>query len=111
MPAIGGAFVSLFPLFTSSSPSLEEDLLSLFHPTISSEDNLALCFIPSKLEGFKALSSIGSTKAPGLNGFIGLCYKKNWSVVKKDALDCVWDFFPEHSPFSRTKSHPHCPCP
>lgn len=89
-PSIGGAFVSHFSsLFTSSSPLFEDDLLSLFQPTISNEDNLALCSIPSELEVFKALSSIGSTKAPGPDGFTTLFYKKNWSIVKKEVLDCV----------------------
>jgi hypothetical protein len=92
-PTIGVAFVSHFSsLFTSSSP-LEDDLLSLFHPTITNEENLALCSVPSEQEVFTTLSSIGSTKALGPDGFTTLFYKKNWFVVKKEVLDCVWNFF------------------
>jgi hypothetical protein len=35
---------------------------------------------------FFVLTSIGSTKAPGLDGFIALFYKKYWSIVK------MWSF-------------------
>ena len=42
---------------------------------------------------FKVLSSLGSSKAPGLDGFTALFYKTYWHVVKRDVLECVLDFF------------------
>jgi hypothetical protein len=45
------------------------------------------------LEIFNALSSIGSIKAPGPDGFTALFYKKYWSIVKDVVLRSVWDFF------------------
>lgn len=49
--------------------------------------------IPSKQEIYNALSSIGSTKAPGPDGFTAMFYKKYWSIVKDVVLWNIWDFF------------------
>ena len=57
------------------------------------KENLAIVSIPTKEEVFKVLSSLGSSKAPSLDGFTVLFYKKYWSVVKGEVLECVWDFF------------------
>jgi hypothetical protein len=77
----------------SLHPSCPDEFLSLFENSISSDENVTLCTIPSELEIFNALSSIGSTKAPGSDGFTALFYKKYWSIVKDVVLRSVWDFF------------------
>jgi hypothetical protein len=75
--AIGGTLVSHFTnLFSSSSPPIEKEMLDLFTPVITKDDNLLLYSTPIEIEVIKALSSLGSTKAPGLDGFIALFYKK-----------------------------------
>jgi hypothetical protein len=61
--------------------------------SVSSEENISLCSIPSEKEIFDALVSIGSTKAPGPDGFTALFYHKFWSIVKMVVLNCVWNFF------------------
>jgi hypothetical protein len=38
------------------------------------------------------LSEIGSTKAPGLDGFTTLFYKKYWNIIKDAVLSSIWDF-------------------
>jgi hypothetical protein len=92
--AIGGNFVDHFTnLFSSTSLPIDDELLNLFPSIISEEENLALVSIPTEEEVFKALSSIESSKAPGPNSFFALFYKKYWSVVKSEVLECVWDFF------------------
>ena len=91
---IGDNFVSHFSnLFTSSSPPIEEEMLDLFTPIITEEENLLLSSIPSEEEVFKALSSLGSSKAPGPDGFTALFYKKFWSTVKESVLACIGNFF------------------
>ncbi|XP_059432574.1 uncharacterized protein LOC132165893 [Corylus avellana] len=91
---IGNCFTSHFKnLFSSSVPTLDEDLLSLFDNCISPEENDTICAIPSEEEIFSILSSIGSTKAPGPAGFTALFYKKYWSTVKDVVLASIWDFF------------------
>jgi hypothetical protein len=92
--AIGGNFVDHFSnLFSSSSPPMDDELSDLFPPIITEEENIALISIPTEEEVFKVLSSIDSSKAPGPDGFSALFYKKYWSAVKCEVLECVWDFF------------------
>jgi hypothetical protein len=92
--AIGGNFVSHFTtLFSTSTPPVEDELLSLFAPVISAEDNSFLCALPLEKEVVQALSSLGSTKATGPDGFTALFYKKYWSTVKFDVLACIREFF------------------
>jgi hypothetical protein len=52
-----------------------------------------MCNIRLLSEIFETLVSIGSTKAPGLDGFTALFYQKYWSIIKEVVLNCVWDFF------------------
>jgi hypothetical protein len=67
---IGGNFVSHFSnLFSSSAPPIEEEILNLFAPVITDEDNLFLCATPLEEEVVQTLSSLESTKAHGLDGF------------------------------------------
>ena len=94
---IGNCFIDHFrTVFTSTTPPLDDDLLSLFDTCISTTENEALCTIPSEQEIFDMLTEIGSTKAPGPDGFTALFYKKYWSTVKEVVLSSIWDFFGNH---------------
>jgi hypothetical protein len=80
---IGNCFSSHFTsLFTTSNPLCPDEFLSLFENSISFDENVTLCTIHFELEIFNALYSIGSTKAPDLDGFTALFYNKYWSIVK-----------------------------
>jgi hypothetical protein len=79
---IGGSFVYHFSnLFSSFLPPVEDELLDLFSSTIFEEDNNLLCTIPSEAEIVQALSSLGSSKALGPDGFIAFFYKKNTGLL------------------------------
>jgi hypothetical protein len=69
---------------------------SLFDNCIAQGENDSICSIPSEQEIFSALSDMGSTKAPGPNGFTALFYKKYWSTIKDVVLSSIWDFFGNH---------------
>ena len=102
---IGGNFVNHFTnLFSSTSPIIEEELLDLFPSVISDEENQVLCSIPTEVEVVIALYSLSSSKAPGLDGFTALFYKKYWLVVRCEVLNCVWDFFLNKN-LSREQNH------
>jgi hypothetical protein len=102
---IGGSFTSHFTnLFTSSNSPIEAEMLDLFNPIITKEDNNFMCSIPSEEEIFEALNSLGSTKAPGPDGFTALFYKKYWSIIKADVLLCIWNFFSNNS-LQRGQNH------
>jgi hypothetical protein len=95
--SIGDSFVSHFTsLFSSTYPPISDEMLDLFAPVISADDLLHLCSIPLESEVFQALSSLGSSKAPGPDGFTALFYKKYWPHVSKDILACVSHFFQNH---------------
>ena len=94
---IGGNFVSHFSnLFTSSNPTIETEMLELFSPVISVEENTTLCFSVTEEEILEALTSLGSTKALGLDGFTTLFYNKYWHLIKKEVMVCVGHFFSNH---------------
>jgi hypothetical protein len=104
---IGGNFVSHFTtLFSTLAPPIENELLSLFAPIISVEDNSFLCALPLEEEVVQALSSLGSTKAPEPDGFTALFYKKYWSTVKSDVLACIREFF-QNSHLLQEQNHTH----
>ena len=104
---IGGNFVSHFTeLFSNSAPPIEDELLSLFAPVVSAEDNSFLCALPFEEEVVQALSSLGSTKAPSLDGFTALFYKKYWSTVKCNVLACIRDFF-QNNHLLQEQNHTH----
>jgi hypothetical protein len=71
-------------------------MLNLFAHVISAEGNSFLCAIPPDEEVVQALSSLGSTKALGPDGFTTLFFKKYWSMVNTDVLGCIWNFFLNH---------------
>jgi hypothetical protein len=83
-------------LFSSSNPPIDDEMLNLFASVITAEDNLFLCAFPLEEEVVQALSSLGSSKAPGPDGFTALFYKKYWSVVKVEVLGCINNFFQNH---------------
>jgi hypothetical protein len=94
---IGENFVSHFSnMFSSTAPPIEEDMLNLFDPVISAEDNFFLYAVPTDVEVVQALSSIGSSKAPRPNGFTALFFKRYWSMVKVEVLGCIRNFFLNH---------------
>ncbi|MCI29497.1 transposon TX1 putative 149 kDa protein, partial [Trifolium medium] len=44
-------------------------------------------------EILRALNSIGDLKAPGMDGFGAKFFKAAWSIVKKDVIAAVMEFF------------------
>ena len=70
---IGDNFTAHFSnIFTSSNPPIEPELLNLFPPIITEEDNALLSSILADEEILDALASLGSTKAPRPDGFTAL---------------------------------------
>jgi hypothetical protein len=79
---IGENFIAHFTnLFTSSNLLIENEMLDLFSPIITEEENTFLCTPSAKEEISEALASLGTTKALGHDGFTALFYKKYWHVV------------------------------
>jgi hypothetical protein len=103
--AIGDCFITNFKLlFTSSNPSPDEELLSLFDPIISDDDNNLLCALPTESKIYDSLKSLGRTKAPGPDGFTALFYVKYWAYIKGTVLLAIVNFF-QNNHLLREQNH------
>lgn len=40
-------------------------------------------------EIWNALSNIGNTKAPGLDGFNSFCFKSSWKIIKNHVIEAI----------------------
>ena len=90
---VGVSSLTSQTFFTSSNLQIENEMLDLFSPIITEEENVAMCSVHAEEKILKALASLGSTKAPGPDGFIALFFKKYWNQVKTDFLVCIEHFF------------------
>jgi hypothetical protein len=92
--AIISCFVLHFhDLFASSNPTFGDELLNLFDCSISTKENLIICAILTESEIYNSLARLGTSKAPGPNGFTALFYMKYWDCIKQTVLQAVWNFF------------------
>jgi hypothetical protein len=90
----GNYFVNNFKtLFTSSNQVFSQELLDLFNPVILELDNNLLCAIPTEVEIYESLISLGKEKAPGPDGFTAQFYVKYWDCIKSTILLAIGNFF------------------
>jgi hypothetical protein len=102
---IGGNFISHFSnLFTTTNPLTEVEKLDLFSLVVIEVENEGLCVIPAEVEILEALASMGSTKAPGPDGFTTLFYKKYWQQVRLEVLLSI-EFFFTNNNLPRGQNH------
>jgi hypothetical protein len=102
---IGGNFSSHFTnIFSTSNPPIDSKMMDLFSPIITEEENVILSSIPTEGEVVEALSSLGTTKAPGPDGYTALFYRKYWDFVKKEVLQSIWHFF-QNNTLTRNQNH------
>jgi hypothetical protein len=81
---IGDHFSAHFTnIFTSTNPHIEPEMQNLFPLIIIEEENDLLSSIPAEEEILDALASLGSTKAPGPDGFTALFFKKYSEILEK----------------------------
>ncbi|CAJ2661953.1 unnamed protein product [Trifolium pratense] len=73
-------------------------------PQITNEQREFLVAPILEDEIFRALKSIGDLKAPGLDGFGANFFKTAWSIVKKDVIAAVMEFFYNEKIYSAINS-------
>ncbi|XP_058783262.1 uncharacterized protein LOC131657933 [Vicia villosa] len=61
--------------------------------TLSRKGALSLIQPFSEQEVWDALSGIGNTKAPGMDGFNSFFFKESWQVVKYDVMAAMHEFY------------------
>uniref|UniRef100_A0A803PIJ1 Reverse transcriptase domain-containing protein n=1 Tax=Cannabis sativa TaxID=3483 RepID=A0A803PIJ1_CANSA len=77
----------------SSNPCLPEDLEDLISPSVSVEENIMMCGIPSSEEIYDHVSQMHPLKAPGLDGMSGIFFRNCWDTVGTEVIECVQEFF------------------
>jgi hypothetical protein len=81
-------------LFTEEPISFPSDLEGLISPSISPQDNVSLCQIPSPSEIKETVFGMQNLKALGPDGFLAIFYKKKyWSIVGDSVIKAVQEFF------------------
>ena len=80
-------------LFSEEETFFPPDLEHLIQPSISSEDNVELCRVPTPDEIKGVLFDMQSLKAPGPDGFPPLFYKHFWPTVGAHVIKAVQSFF------------------
>ncbi|KAL5717241.1 hypothetical protein ACHQM5_010283 [Ranunculus cassubicifolius] len=91
---IGDTFIEYFKeIFTSENPQTNQNILNLFQPIISEDDNKILTEIPTGLEIWRVVKKMGALKAPGPDGFQGIFFKNMWEVVGPLIIKVVQRFF------------------
>lgn len=89
---IGRCFEQFYrSLFSSSHPSIPNDLDDLISPCLLDDDREMLVTIPSPEEIGEVLFSMGSNKAPG--GMSTLFYKFYWNIIGGEVVEAVSSFF------------------
>uniref|UniRef100_A0A803PR43 Reverse transcriptase domain-containing protein n=1 Tax=Cannabis sativa TaxID=3483 RepID=A0A803PR43_CANSA len=80
-------------LFNSSNPEVPEALEGLITPTISMEENMSLCAIPSGEEIRKQVFQMHPLKAPGPDGMSRIFFRSSWDTVGDKVIICIQEFF------------------
>lgn len=92
--AIGSHIQSHFErLFARTNTQYPRDLNGLIPELITETDNAMLCSVPDDLEIWRAVRSLGSTKAPGRMVLQPYFIRKYWGVVKMEVIKIVRSFF------------------
>ncbi|KAK4255495.1 hypothetical protein QN277_008493 [Acacia crassicarpa] len=80
-------------LFATSAPNSMDVVLNYIEPKISDDMNQTLMHSISREEIKAAAFSLGSTKAPGPDGFSGKFYHSAWPEISDTVCSMVNDFF------------------
>lgn len=70
-----------------------EEVLDIVDTIITGEMNRKLLRLVIFEEVRKATLNLGSLKAPGLDGFLGIIFKKHWNVVGENVFYAAKEFF------------------
>lgn len=94
--AIKAEFVDFYKslMGTAASSLLDVSRLVMRNgPCLSHVQQKDLCANVTEAEIYEGLNAIGDCKAPGIDGFNALFFKRSWHIIKKDVCEAVKEFF------------------
>lgn len=62
-------------------------------PTLSHQQRFDLCAEVTTQEIVESLKAIGDDKAPGIDGFNAVLFKKEWEIINTQIIDVIKEFF------------------
>ncbi|CAH9084422.1 unnamed protein product [Cuscuta epithymum] len=90
---IGEVAVDFFSDLYTAVQTDNNNILDFIPSLITQEDNNTLIKLPDMEEVKQAVWDLNHNSAPGPDGFHGKFFKKCWSIVGKDVLMAVQEFF------------------
>ncbi|KAL9681934.1 hypothetical protein QQ045_013726 [Rhodiola kirilowii] len=75
--------------------------MAVVNSSVSADRAAFLCSNFSRMEIQNTMFQIGSTKAPGPDGFSALFFHENWNLVKEDIFQCALGFLNEGSELNK----------
>ncbi|CAH9124930.1 unnamed protein product [Cuscuta epithymum] len=94
LPDIGNAAVHFFSRLYAVESEVDTDhFLQTIPAVINEDDNRFLNKLPTETEVKDAVWDLNQNGAPGPDGFSGKFFKKCWSIVGKDVVNAVQEFF------------------
>lgn len=80
-------------LYSSKATNTLNECMQVVPNLVTEEMNTCLMAPVTIIEVDKAVFSLGALKAPGPDGFNGLFFQKNWSIIRGDIFKVVSFFF------------------
>jgi hypothetical protein len=80
-------------VYQSTQPDIPFQLEGLISPCVTEAENESLSQIPEANEIKDVVWNMHPPKAPGLDGFSGIFFKKYWSIVGDQVVAAVQSFF------------------
>ena len=87
-------------LFTTSSPTRDNEVLELIPRKITEEMNEHLTKEFHKEEIFQAIHSMHPTKAPGPDGMLAIFYQKYWDIIGDDVSKTILNILNSNAPMA-----------
>ncbi|XP_019227130.1 PREDICTED: uncharacterized protein LOC109208467 [Nicotiana attenuata] len=87
-----GFYKALMGSAAKSRPAINR-LYMANGPTLSQQERMDLCAEVNDLEILESLKAIGDDKAPGIDGYNAVFFKKTWSIISSQVKEAVKEFF------------------
>ncbi|XP_075103819.1 uncharacterized protein LOC142178376 [Nicotiana tabacum] len=74
-------------------------------PTLSHQQRVYLCTEVTNQDIVESIKAIGDDKAPGIDGFNAVFFKRAWDIINNQITDAIKEFFSTGNIYKETKLH------